>query len=388
MVYDAFALFTGHRAASVPGARRDLGRCWRSAALAAVGWGARPRGLAGARAGGTAGAWLARLGLLLVALGVVCQSPTDWCCRASTVVPPDAGGGDPAGLRAGDPAARARRPRLRVGLLAAATARACGGLDRGARAAARCCATPPTSGRRSARWRCARCRPDAASARRHRGRAPRRRGRSAAARRGPRRPQADVLLITIDALALRSRRRLRLRPPHDAQHRRARREADAVLARLLAGAAHLVLGVVDADVEVLPDDGAAGAGRAARPDRRRAAQLRLEDGGVLSAGGLLHRLRQAEDLRRDQLRLRVRQVRVHRRPAPRRPAAGLLRHRQAPALVRLGPLLRAARALRGARRVSRSARATSIATTARSPTPTPRSGGWSRRCAPGGRGRS
>ena len=47
------------------------------------------------------------------------------------------------------------------------------------------------------------------------------------------------------------------------------------------------------------------------------------------AGRLLHRLEEAEDLRRHELRLRVRQVRVHRRPAPRRSAARLLRHRQA-----------------------------------------------------------
>ena len=51
----------------------------------------------------------------------------------------------------------------------------------------------------------------------------------------------------------------------------------------------------------------------------------------------------------------------------------LLRPGAAAARVRLDPLLRAARALRPARRASRSATATSIATTARSPTPTRRS---------------
>ena len=89
----------------------------------------------------------------------------------------------------------------------------------------------------------------------------------------------------------RSRGRLRLHAPDDAQPRRAGARGCPVHARLLAGAAHVVLCFVDADVEVLPDHGAPRARRAARHGCRRPAPVRLEDGRLLSAGGVLHRLR-------------------------------------------------------------------------------------------------
>ena len=324
-------------------------------ALFAVGWGARVYGgrLARAQAATTRGLDAPAPLALFAARRRLPDRQSTGVAASLPVVPPLPGGGDAGRLRAGGPVAHAGRPR------------------RGRRA--------PRRGDGARLRRLAhRARPQPGAALRrlradgaHRARAARVAGRRRRAHRrrraGPTRAQPIVRASAAPHRAappagrrpahhhrrapVRSRRRLRLRPQHDAPPRPARRRGDAVFSRLLPGAAHLVLRVVDADVEVLPDDGAPRAGGAARHDRGGAAQLRLEDGGLLSAGRLLHRLEQAEDLLRDELRLRVRQVRVHRRPAPRRSAARLLRHGQAQALVRLGPLLRAARALRRARRV-------------------------------------
>ena len=375
VVYDALALFTGHRAASVP-AHGALSAAIALGALFAVGWGARVYGgrLAPRRRRELRAGWTAAAALFAVGAG---------CHLANRLVLPRLYHWFHLSLGAATLVAFVLAVRLRsrggraagVALLAAATALACFvsvvglGRSQGLRYVAyeRTTLTAlalralPASG--EART--------AAASGRQVGRT-----RASAAARRPAPPAGGRPAHHHRRAPIRSRRRLRLRPQHDPPPRPAGRRGDALFTRLFPGAAHLLLRVVDADVEVLPDHGPPRAGRTARHDRFGAAQLRLEDGGVLSAGRLLHRLEQAENLRRDELRLRVRQVRVHRRPAPRRSAARLLRHGQAQPVVRLGPLLRAPRALRRARRVSVRRRATSTATTARSPTPTPPSGDW------------
>ena len=190
---------------------------------------------------------------------------------------------------------------------------------------------------------------------------------------GPRRPDADVIVITIDALRADHVGAYGYRARHDAAHRRARARRDALRARLRAGAAHVVLGGVDADRQVFPDAGAAGARRGARPDRHRAAARRLAHRRVLPAGGLLRRRAEAEGLRRHLLQLRVREVRVPRGRAPRRPDRGATSTRSSRRRRSSGSTSSSRTSPTRRTPSSRSARPTSIATTARSPTSTARS---------------
>ena len=195
-------------------------------------------------------------------------------------------------------AARRRAARRRLPPAAAIVACCAAARPRSTSCApARSCATPRTSARRWPRWSLRGVAVDAAVAHQRGGRAPRRRGRAAAAARRPapsrRRRPADHHRRA----PRRSRRRLRLPARDHAQHRRAGRARRALRARLRAGAAHVVLGGVDADGQVLPDAGPPGARRAPRADRGGAAHVRLADGGVLSAGGVLRRRAEAEGLR-------------------------------------------------------------------------------------------
>ncbi len=84
VVYDALSLFTGHRAASVPG-HGAISAALALVALLAVAGGARVYGARLVRAqAATTRAWVAPAPLALFALGAGCQSPTDWCCRVFT----------------------------------------------------------------------------------------------------------------------------------------------------------------------------------------------------------------------------------------------------------------------------------------------------------------
>ena len=197
------------------------------------------------------------------------------------------------------------------------------------------------------------------------------------------------MVITIDALRADHVGAYGYQRADDAQHRRARARRRALRARVRAGAAHLVLGGVDADRQVLPDAGAAGARRGAtsrsptvlRHDGWRTAAffppaVFFVDAQKLKAYADTYFNFEYVKFEYLDAERRVDQIESYFDTV--KPAEG----------VRLGPLLRAARALRGARRASRSARPTSIATTARSPTSTARSGGCSPTCTACARARS
>ena len=206
---------------------------------------------------------------------------------------------------------------------------------------------------------------------------PRPSGRAAAAR-GPapagRRRRADHRRCP----ARRSRRRLRLRAPHHAEHRRPGAPRGALRARLHPGAAHLVLGGLDADRQVLPDAGPAGARR--RPRHRGRCSCAATAGRPAAFYPPAVFFVDADKLKayqRQQLPVRVREGRVPRRPRAADQIAEFFAQREARAGVPVGALLRAARALRRAAGARLRRRGTSIATTARSPTPTrPWAGCW------------
>ena len=188
---------------------------------------------------------------------------------------------------------------------------------------------------------------------------------------GPRRPDADVVVITIDALRadhVGAYGYKRATTPHidalAAQRRPLR-------ARLRPGAAHVVLGGVDADRQVLPD---AGAPRARASATTRSPTVLRNYGWRTAAfyppSVFYVDAHEAEGLRGHALRLRVREVRVPGRRAPRRPD-------RSPTSTRSSPRRRSSGCTSSSRTsptrrtpASPSAPPTSIATTARSPTST------------------
>ena len=268
IVYDAFALFAGHAAGAHPG-HRLISVALIVAGLLAVAlavWlyarlAGAPRALA-AR-GATA--------LVVAAIGADAREPLG-AAAALRLVPRDAVGGDAGGARArGAPAGARGRARVAAG--AGGDGRACRLRGRDARAAhqpgdALCGARADGAG--------------GAGAARGAGVVAVAQPIAAAERRaaevalpplpdGPRRPEADVLLITIDALRADHVGAYGYARADHAQHRRAGRARRALHARLRAGAAHVVLDRVDDDGQVLPDAGPPGARRAPRPDRGGAA---------------------------------------------------------------------------------------------------------------------
>ncbi len=109
---------------------------------------------------------------------------------------------------------------------------------------------------------------------------------------------------------------LRLCAPHIAQHRCPGRARGALRAHLRAGAAHFFLTSLGDDWQVLPHAGTPRAVGYTRNPRSGGPALRLEDGGVFSARGVLCRRAQDEGLRIEQLRFRIREVRIHERRRP------------------------------------------------------------------------
>ncbi len=157
----------------------------------------------------------------------------------------------------------------------------------------------------------------------------------------------DIVLVSVDALRADHVCGLRIPSRDDPEHRRPRARGHGLRERVLPDPAHVVLDHVDDDGQVPAAAARAGRGVGLGDLGAVPASLRVAHGGVLPAGGLLHRRGPVRALRARAPGVRVRQGGVRAPCAKARAGRGLPGRRPGrPPAVPVGAFLRAARALR------------------------------------------